>query len=48
MVYVTKCNLRLGFMWKFNVVLSLYDLNKLKGEGRPVGSKEKDQNDLTP
>jgi hypothetical protein len=23
-VYVTKCNLGLGFFWKFNVVLGVY------------------------
>ncbi len=40
-VYVTKCNLGLGFLWKFNVVLGLCGLKKLKREGRSMGSREK-------
>jgi hypothetical protein len=30
-VYVTKCNLGLGFLWKFNVVMGLCGLKKLGG-----------------
>ncbi len=41
-------NMRLGFLWKFNVVLGLCGLKKLKREGRPMGSKERDKRDLTP
>ncbi len=41
-VYVTKCNMGLGFFWKFNVVLSLCGLNKLRRKGRPMGSRERD------
>jgi hypothetical protein len=40
-VYVTKCNLGLGFLWKFNVVLGLCGLKKLRKEGRPMGSRER-------
>jgi hypothetical protein len=40
--------MRLGFLWKFNVVLGLCGLKKLKREGRPMGSKERDKRDLTP
>jgi hypothetical protein len=47
-IYITKCNLGLGFMWKLDVVLDLYGLKKLRGEKRQMGSKERDQNDLTP
>jgi hypothetical protein len=35
-------------MWKLDVVLGLYGLKKLKRKGRPIGSKEKNHNDLTP
>ncbi len=35
-------------MWKLDVVLDLYGLKKLRGEKRQMGSKERDQNDLTP
>jgi hypothetical protein len=45
--YVTKCNLGLGFFWKFNVILGLCGLKKLRRERRPVGSKERYQRDLT-
>jgi hypothetical protein len=38
----------LGFLWKFNVVMGLYGLKKLRGEGRLMGSKERDYNDLAP
>ncbi len=47
-VYVTKCNLRLGFFWKFNVVLGLCGLRKLRRKRRPMGSRKKDQRNLTP
>jgi hypothetical protein len=47
-VYVTKCNLGLGFLWKFNVVLGLCGLKKLRGKGRSMGWREKNQNDLNP
>jgi hypothetical protein len=40
--------MRLGFLWKFNVVLGLCGLKKLKREGSPMGSKERDKRDLTP
>jgi hypothetical protein len=40
-VYVTKCNLGFGFLWKFNVVMGWYGLKKLRGEGRLVNSKER-------
>jgi hypothetical protein len=40
-IYVTKCNLELGFLWKLDVVMGLYGLKKLKGKGRPIGSKER-------
>jgi hypothetical protein len=39
--YVTKCNLGLGFLWKFNVVLGLRGLKRLRREGRTMGSREK-------
>jgi hypothetical protein len=45
---MTKCNLGLGFLWKFNVVMGLYGLKNLRGEGRLVGSRERYQSDLTP
>ncbi len=32
-IYVTKCNMGLGFLWKFDVVIGLYGLKKLRGEG---------------
>ncbi len=41
-VYVTKCNIRLGFFWKFDVVLGLCGLKKLRRERRPMGSRERD------
>ncbi len=41
-VYVTKCNLGLQFLWKFNVVMGLCGLKKLRGKGRPMGSRERD------
>jgi hypothetical protein len=47
-VYVTKCNMGLGFLWKFNVVLGLCGLKKLRREGRPLGSRERDQRVSTP
>jgi hypothetical protein len=31
-VYVIKCNMGLGFFWKFNVVLGLYGLKKFRRE----------------
>jgi hypothetical protein len=40
-VYIIKCNIRLEFLWKFNVVLNLYGLKKLRREGRPMGSRER-------
>jgi hypothetical protein len=30
-----------GFLWKLDVVLGLYGLKKLRGEGRPMGSRER-------
>jgi hypothetical protein len=47
-MYVTKCNLGLEFMWKLDVVMGSYGLKKLRGEGRPMCSREKDQSDMTP
>jgi hypothetical protein len=47
-IYVTKCNLGLGFLWKLDVVMGLYGLKKLKGERRPMRSRKKNQSDLTP
>ncbi len=35
-------------MWKLDVVLGSYGPKKLRGEGRPVGSREKDHSDMTP
>jgi hypothetical protein len=35
-------------MWKLDVVLGSYGLKKLREEGRPVGSRKKDQSDMTP
>jgi hypothetical protein len=32
----------LGFLRKLDVVLGSYGLKKLRGKGRPVGSREKD------
>jgi hypothetical protein len=46
-VYVTRCNLRFGFLWKFNGVLGLCGLKKLKRKGRLMGSRKRDQRDLT-
>jgi hypothetical protein len=43
-IYITKSNLGLGFLWKLDVVLDLYDLKKLRGEERLVGSRESDLN----
>jgi len=40
-VYVTKFNLGLGFLWKFDVVMDLCGLKKLKKEGKPMGSRER-------
>jgi hypothetical protein len=37
----TKCNMGLGFLWKFNVVLGLCGLKKLRRKGRPLGSRER-------
>jgi hypothetical protein len=46
--YVTKCNLGLGFLWKFNVVLGLCGLKKLRRENKASGLKrERDERDLT-
>jgi hypothetical protein len=41
-VYVTKCNLGLGFFWKFNVVMGLCGQKKLRSEKRPVGSRDRE------
>jgi len=38
-VYVTKCNLGLGFLWNFNVFWGLCGLKKLRREGKPMGSE---------
>jgi hypothetical protein len=38
-VYVKKINLGLGFLWKFDVVLDLCGLKKLRKEGKPMGSR---------
>jgi hypothetical protein len=45
-IYVTKCNLGLGFLWKLDVVLGLYGLKKLRGEGRSMGSRKRYFNPL--
>jgi len=47
-IYVTKYNLGLGFLWKLDVALGSYGLKKLRGEGRLLGSRKRDQSDLTP
>jgi len=46
-IYVTKCKEELGFLWKFNVVLASCGLKTLKRRRRLVGSRERDQSDLT-
>jgi hypothetical protein len=40
-VCVTKFNLGLGFLWKFDVVMDLCGLKKLRKEGKPMGSRER-------
>jgi hypothetical protein len=42
-VYVIKCNMGLGLLWKFNVVLGLCGLKNLRKEGRQVGSRERER-----
>ncbi len=41
-IYVTKCNMGLGFLWKLDVVLGSYGLKRLRGEGRLRGSRERE------
>jgi len=32
-----------GFLWKLDVNLDLYGLKKLRGEKKPVGSRERER-----
>ncbi len=38
-IYVTKCNLGLGFLWKLDVVMGSYGLKKLRRKRKASGLK---------
>jgi sterol desaturase/sphingolipid hydroxylase (fatty acid hydroxylase superfamily) len=38
-IYVTKCNLGLGFLWKLDAVLGSYGLKKLRRRRKASGFK---------
>jgi hypothetical protein len=38
-IYVTKCNLGIGFLWKFDEVIGSYGLKKLKKRKKANGLK---------